>query len=156
MNRSRHEVRILNSRPYSPEQACFPAVAQIAKLYRKTTGRRKEIVYVMTSREQDLFDAKAWLTAQRQYWGIENGLHQRLDASAHEDCSRIRTINSIWVSGMFRRLGVSIYAEWISRSQTRRRVSLHRFHKFMAQNNNRHAFILVSAQSPSLRGKFMK
>jgi hypothetical protein len=33
---------MLDSRPYSPEQAGFPAVAQIGKVFRKTSGRRPE------------------------------------------------------------------------------------------------------------------
>ena len=101
-------------------------------------------------------DASMWLSALRQYWGIENGVHQRLDASADEDRSRVRTVNSIWVLGMFRRLAISIYSEWRSRCASRHRVSLRRFHKLMARNNNQYAFILVSALSPSLHGRFMK
>jgi len=101
-------------------------------------------------------DAAMWLLALRQYWGIENGVHQRLDASGEEDRSRVRTVNSIWVLGMFRRLAISIYAEWRSRCAKRGRISLRRFHKFMARNNNQHAFVLVTALSPSLHRRLMK
>jgi len=44
-------------------------------------------------------------------WGIENGLHQRFDASTGEDACRVRTKNAGWVLGMFRRLAVSLFIE---------------------------------------------
>ena len=147
---------MLDARPYSPEQACFPAVAQIGKVFRKTSGRRPETVYVLSSREPSAMNAEQWLVALRQYWGIENGVHQRVDASANEDRSRVRTVNAVWVMGMFRRLAVSIYAEWRSRSEKRRRASLHDFHNLMARHNKKHAYSLVSALSPSLNWRIMK
>jgi predicted transposase YbfD/YdcC len=147
---------MLDSRPYSPEQACFPAVAQIGKVFRKTSGRRPETVYIISSREPSAMNAEQWLVALRQYWGIENGVHQRVDASANEDRSRVRTVNAVWVMGMFRRLAVSLYAEWRSRSENRRRASLHDFHNLMARHNKKHAYSLVSALSPSLNWRIMK
>ncbi len=147
---------MLDARPYSPEQACFPAVSQIAKVFRKTSGRKPETVYVTTSREPSALDAAQWLSALRQYWGIENGLHQRLDASANEDRSRVKTVNAVWVMGMFRRLVVSLYAEWKSRSKKRHRASLHDFHNLMARHNKKHAYSLVSALSPSLNWRIMQ
>ena len=147
---------MLDSWPYSPEQACFPAVAQIGKVFRKSSGRKAETVYVTTSREPAAMNAEQWLVALRQYWGIENGVHQRVDASAHEDASRVRTVNGVWVMGMFRRLGVSIYAEWRSRSLRRLRASLHDFHLLMARHNKRCAYSLVSTLAPSLNWRIMK
>jgi len=101
-------------------------------------------------------DAAQWLGWLRTYWGIENALHQRLDASANEDVSRVRTVNSIWILGMFRRLGVSVYAEWRSRSKSRHRSSLHDFHEIAAIFNQDLAFRLVSSKSPSLKERIMK
>ena len=147
---------MLHSRPYSPEQAGFPAVAQIGKIFRKTSKRRPETLYVTTSREPSALNAEQWLAAIRQYWGIENGEHQRLDASANEDRSRVRMVNAVWVLGMFRRLAISLYAEWRPRSKNRRYASLHDFHNLMARHNKKHAYTLVSAISPSLNWRFMK
>lgn len=101
-------------------------------------------------------NAAQWLVALRQYWGIENGVHQRVDASANEDRSRVRTVNAVWVMGMFRRLALSLYAQWRSRSEKRRRASLHDFHNLMARHNKKHAYSLVSARSPSLNWRIMK
>ena len=87
----------------------------------------------------------------RKYWGIEAAVHQRLDASANEDISRVRNVNAIWVLGMFRRLGISIYAEWRSQSEKRSRASLNTYHNEMSLNNQNHAFWLVFAKKPSLK-----
>jgi predicted transposase YbfD/YdcC len=35
-------------------------------------------------------NAQQMLFCDRQYWGIETGLHQRLDSMAGEDRSRVR------------------------------------------------------------------
>lgn len=147
---------MLDSRPYSPEQACFPSVAQIGKVLRKTSGRKPETVYVTTSREASAMNAQQWLLALRQYWGIENGVHQRVDASCAEDRSRVRIVNAVWVMGMFRRLGVSIYAEWRSRAPNRHRASLHDFHALCARHNKKQAYSLVSAIAPSVNWRIMK
>jgi len=96
-------------------------------------------------------NAKQWLSALRTYWGIEAGVHQRLDASANEDISRVRHENAVWVLGMFRRLGVSIYAEWRSKSEKRLRTSLRAYHEEMSLHNQNNAFWLVFAKKPSLK-----
>jgi hypothetical protein len=128
----------------------------MGKVLRRSSGHKPETVYVLTSREAFQMDAAQWLSWLRIYWGIENGLHQRLDASAKEDESRVRTINSIWILGMFRRLGVSVYAEWRSRSKSRNRASLHDFHEIAALYNQDLAFRLVSSKSPSVKERIMK
>jgi predicted transposase YbfD/YdcC len=151
MNRGRQEQRVLTSRPYSSEQACFPCVEQIAKGFRKTSETKGERVYSITSRNPQNLDAAHWLSALRTHWGIESGLHQRLDASANEDLSRVRNVNAIWVLGMFRRLTVSLYAEWRSKSEKRMRVSLHNYHDEMSLHNQKNAFWLVFAKAPSLK-----
>jgi predicted transposase YbfD/YdcC len=151
MNRGRHEQRVLTSRPYSSEQACFPCVEQIAKGFRKTSETKGERVYSITSRDPQNLDAAHWLSALRTYWGIESGLHQRLDASANEDLSRVRNVNAIWVLGMFRRLTVSLYAQWRSKSEKRMRASLHNYHDEMSLHNQKNAFCLVFAKAPSLK-----
>jgi hypothetical protein len=96
-------------------------------------------------------NAKRWLESLRTYWGIEAAVHQRLDASAKEDLSRVRNVNAIWVLGMFRRLGISIYAEWRSKSEKRSRASLNTYHNEMSLNNQNQAFWLVFAKKPSLK-----
>ncbi|MGQ9661103.1 MAG: hypothetical protein ACUVWX_02045, partial [Kiritimatiellia bacterium] len=67
-DRSRSEVRLLQTCSVTPQQVCFPAAAQAGQLYRKIGKHRAETTWVLTSREAER------LQAQRDYWGIEAGL----------------------------------------------------------------------------------
>lgn len=134
----------------TPTGVCFPAAAQAAVLRREIEGRKPETVHLLTSLTPDRLSAAQWLTRQRQAWGIENGLHQRLDVSADEDRSRIRDRNAIWVMGMFRRLAVSLMMEWKSRDPGRKRKSQRDFYEEMSRDYQRKAFNLVNAAKPTI------
>jgi hypothetical protein len=60
-------------------------------------------------------DAAQWLQYNRAAWGIESGLHQRLDVSHRDDQCRVRRPKSMRVMGMFRRLNNSLFMHWRSR-----------------------------------------
>jgi len=87
------------------EQVCFPHAEQAAKLWRAIDYPTKqktsyEEVFLLSSHSPQEYDATAMLNDKRGYWGIENGLHQRLDCSAMEDKSRVRNFNSAWNLGV--------------------------------------------------------
>ena len=151
VNRSRRERRQIHTRPTTPEQACFAHVAQAAQLYRHIGKHRPETVWLLTSREAERFTATQWLQAQRQYWGIEGGLHQRLDASTNEDLCRVRNRNAIWVLGMFRRLAVSLYAEWRSRDPHRRHASMTDFQTAMDADQTCAGLRFVTSRYPAFK-----
>jgi hypothetical protein len=96
-------------------------------------------------------NAQQWLSATRQYWGIEGGLHQRLDASTNEDNSRVRNRNAVWVLGMFRRLAVSLFAEWRSRDNRRERKTMPDFQAEMSAEHFAPAMRFVTARYPAFR-----
>jgi len=145
-NRSRTEKRTLCAAPISPEQACFPAAAQCAIILRQGLGEKPDIQYLLSSREPDRLSAPAWQAAQRAYWGIESGLHQRLDVSAGEDRSRVRNRNAAWILGMFRRIAVSLFMHWRSKDAKRAKSTLPDFHEEMGLENQRRAFALVNSK----------
>ena len=64
--------------------------AQIAMLLRQHAGRKDEVVALVTSLAPEELNAQEWLVANRQSWGIESGLHQRLDVSHNDDRCRVR------------------------------------------------------------------
>ena len=89
--------------------------AQAARLLRQTDGRHDELVTLLTSAEPEELDAQKWLELNRAgFGGIENGLHQRLDASHNDDRCRIRLSPSMFVWGLFSRLSNSLFVEWRS------------------------------------------
>lgn len=151
MNRGRPERRQLHSRSATAEQVCFPHVAQVAQLYRHIDAHRPETVWLLTSREPARMNATQWLHAVRQYWGIEGGLHQRLDVSLREDDCRVRHRNAVWVLGMFRRLAISLFAHWRSSSPKRRHATMTDFHGANGAEHAQRALRLVTARNPSFK-----
>ena len=151
MNRGRRERRQLHSRAATAEQVCFPHVAQIAQLYRHIATHRPETEWLVTSRDAARLDAAQWLQADRQYWGIEGGVHQRLDISLREDDCRVRNRNGVWVLGMFRRLAVSLFAHWYATDPKRRHATMTDFHGANGEEHARRALRLVTARTPSFK-----
>jgi len=153
MNRGRRERRQIHTQSATPEFACFPHVEQIAQLYRHIGEHKPETVHLITSRQPDQLNATQWLQADREYWGVEGGLHQRLDASTNEDNCRVRDRNGIWVLGMFRRLAVSLFIEWQSSDDKRKRATMTDFQSHMSAEHATPAMRFVTAHYPSLRSR---
>jgi hypothetical protein len=89
------------------------------------------------------------LAADRRYWGIENGLHLRLDVSAGEDRSRVRHPTAALNLAMIRRATLSVAIHWIQRCPKPRQATLQGFYDFMKPNNAKKAFSLVTASKAS-------
>ena len=101
-------MRVLRSRAASAEEVDFPCVEQVALLRRHLRQHRPEIVALVTSLPPQELSAEQWLKDNRAAWGIENGLHQRLDVSHRDDQCRVRLPKSMRVMGMFRRFSNSL------------------------------------------------
>jgi predicted transposase YbfD/YdcC len=151
-NKGRDESRSIITGPMSAEQAAFPLAAQAARLRRHTTDRKEEEVCLLTSVPPEQLDAQAWLRLNRTYWGIENGLHQRLDVSFNDDRCRIRLSPGLWVMGMFRRLSNSLFMEWRGGQKHPEHQTTTDFHSALAEENRRPALRLVSSKNPRLKG----
>ncbi len=150
MNKGVAESRTIERATVAPETIGFPFAAQAAWLLRQRRGRKKELVALVTSLSPKEMDAQQWLLANRQSWGIESGLHQRLDVSFNDDRCRVRTPRSIWVLGMFRRLANSIAMEWRQRQPNPKYKTITDFHADMGENNLAKAMRFVSRKRPSL------
>jgi hypothetical protein len=148
-NKGRAEARTLQTQAVTPEQVCFPAAAQAAVLQRHAGTRQPEIVHLLTSAGPERLTAARWLQFNRAAWGIENGLHQRLDVTAQEDRSRVRHRHAVRLLGLFRRLGISLFMHWRDHNPKRAQATLRDFHDAMSLDHQRHAFLFVSAARPS-------
>ena len=151
INRGRRERRQIHTQPASAEQTCFPHVEQIAQLYRHIGKHKPETVYLLTSMPPERLNATQWLQSTRGYWGVEGGLHQRLDASLNEDQCRVRNRNGVWVLGMFRRLAVSLFAEWRSRDAKRKHATMTDFQSEMAAEHVAPAMRFITARYPAFK-----
>jgi hypothetical protein len=129
------------------ERTPFPFVAQLALLERERPGRAPEQVILLTSRPRAQLDPAAWLQANIDHWGIENGVHARLDASRHDDTCRLRQPNAVWLQAMFTRWANSMFMHWKQASASRRHTTTADFLKFMAAEHDRRALSAVVNKS---------
>lgn len=154
INRGRAEARCLIRFDATAEQACFPAVEQAARLTRYIDrGNDKdqgiETEWLISSRPHQAMSVEAMYLADRRYWGIENGLHLRLDVTAGEDRSRVRLPRAALNLAMIRRVTVSLAVHWIGKCRNPRQATLQGFYDFMAAHNAQKALSLVTAYKAS-------
>ena len=128
----------------------FPFAEQAARLTRCTDSGRKPAAeiqneFLVTSRPAAQMSAEQMLWQDRQYWGIETGLHLRLDVIAGEDRSRVRHRNAVMNLAVVRRAIVSVAVQWIHRQSNRRQASMSGFYDLMSAKNFKMAFKLVTA-----------
>jgi hypothetical protein len=150
LNRGRTEARCVVAFDTTATRIDFPFAEQAARLTRCIDSRRKpaegvETEYLITSRPAAQMSAQQMLWQDRQYWGIETGLHLRLDVIAGEDRSRVRHRNAVINLAVIRRAVVSLAVRWSRRQQNPRQASMSAFYDFMSAASSRMAFRLVTA-----------
>ncbi len=114
-------------------------------------GRPAENVTLITSLPPEQLDAARWLERNRQHWGIENGLHARLDLSRRDDECRLKNRNAVWVHGLFARLANSLFMEWRSRQNKPRHKTTTDFAASMAADHACQLLRFVTARRPTLK-----
>ena len=144
------ESRTLESRPVAAEDVGFPFAAQAALVTRQHVGRKDETVGLITDLSPQELPAQAWLRANRQGWGIENGTHQRLDVSLNDDRCRVRDTNGLWILGMLRRLAISLYTHWRAHQRRPHWLWFTDFQAAMGEDNLAKVFAFVSSRRPKL------
>jgi predicted transposase YbfD/YdcC len=149
-NKGVQESRSIETRAVAPENIGFPFAAQAAMWVRQHAGRKDETVALVTSLPPAALDAQQWLQANRQSWGIENGLHQRLDVSLHDDLCRVRNANGLRVPGMFRRLVNSLFMQWRGQQPKAHYKTTTDFHAAMGEDNLAKAIRFVTGKRPHL------
>jgi hypothetical protein len=150
-NKGKPELRILCSRPAASETVGFPLVQQVALLRRHLRHHRPETVALVTSLPPERLNATQWLAANRAAWGIENGLHQRLDVSRFDDLCRVRHPNSMWVMGMFRRFSNSLCMHWRAQQSKPHHKTTTDFLTAMDAEHHRYAIRALSASNPTFQ-----
>ncbi len=148
------EARCLRRFDTTAEAVGFPAVAQAARLTRfidraRVKEPKLEKEWLISSRPGAVFSAREMFEADRRYWGIENGLHLRLDVTGGEDRSRVRHPIAVLNLAMIRRATISLAVHWIQRCRNPRQATLQGFYDFMAAQNCKKAFSLVTVLKPS-------
>mgnify|MGYP001560368064 FL=1 len=142
---------MLRSRAASAEQVDFHCVEQVALLRRQLRQHSPETVALVTSLAPEALNAAQWLHYNRAAWGIERGLHQRLDVSHLDDQCRVRWPKSMRVIGMFRRFSNSLFMHWRSRQRKPRHKTTTDFFSAMNAEHHRYAIRCLHARQPSFQ-----
>lgn len=115
----------------------------------KHPAKEIQTEYLLGSRPASQMDGQQMLWTDRGYWGIETGLHLRLDVIAGEDRSRVRQANAALNLAVIRRAVVSLAVYWIKRCPSPRQATMSGFFDFMSQNNSQKALSLLTTRKPS-------
>jgi len=142
---------VLRSQPATSEAVDFPCVEQVALLRRNLRKHSPETVALVTSLPPEELNAAQWLQANRAAWGIESGLHQRLDVSHHDDLCRVRKPQSMRVIGLFRRFSNSLCLHWRGRQKKPRHKTTTDFFTAMNAEHHRYAIRCIHARQPTFR-----
>ena len=145
------EIRVLRSQAATSEAVAFPCVEQVALVRRQLRHHRPEVVALVTSLPPEELTAAQWLKDNRAAWGIESGLHQRLDVSHHDDLCRVRQPHSMLVMGMFRRFSNSLFMHWRSLQKKPRHKTTTDFFTAMNAEHHRYAMRCLQARQPSFK-----
>lgn len=129
----------------------FPCVEQIALLRRNLRHHRPETVALITSLPPSELNATQWLKDNRAAWGIESGLHQRLDVSHLDDLCRVRKAQALRVAGMLRRFSNSLFIHWRSRQKKPEHKTTTDFFTTMNAEHHRYAIRCLHARQPSFQ-----
>jgi len=135
----------------SAEDVGFPFAHQAARLLRQTEGRKDEEVALITSAPPQRLKATQWLHLNRQGWGIESGLHQRLDVSYNDDRCRVQSDKGMLILGMYRRIANSLFMEWRQCQRRPEHLTTTDFQTLMAEKHRAWALRFVLAKRPSLK-----
>jgi len=144
-------VRVLRTRAATPEAVDFPCVEQIALLRRHLRHHSPETVALVTSLPPEELTAARWLKDNRAAWGIESGLHQRLDVSHLDDQCRVRLPQSMRVIGLFRRFSNSLFLHWRSRQKKPKHKTTTDFFTALNAEHHRYAIRCIHARQPSFK-----
>ena len=129
----------------------FPFVEQVALLRRKLRQHSPETVALVTSLLPAELTAAQWLRDNRAAWGIESGLHQRLDVSHLDDQCRVRKPQSMRVVGMFRRFSNSLFMHWRGLQKKPQYKTTTDFFSALNAEHHRYAIRCLHARQPSFQ-----
>ena len=145
------KAAVLSPRQSALNRICFPLAEQAALLLRQTEGRKDELAALITSAEPSRLDAINWLGLNRDHWGIESGLHQRLDISHNDDRCRVRNDNAMLVLGMMLRLSNSLFMQWRGYQRRPDHVTTTDFQSALSEDHHRPALRLAVHKHPDLK-----
>jgi len=132
------------------EQTSHPFARQAARIRRERQNRKPQSFCLLTSRPRRELAAEQWLEKNIDHWGIETGLHARLDASRHDDTCRLRKPKPLQLHAIFSRAANSICCHWLFAKKKPANFTTSDFQAHMGEEHDRRTIALVTAKRPKL------
>jgi len=143
-------VRTLVSAEIDGERIGHPFAAQAARVRRERVDHAPQSVCLLTSRTRRELPPDKWLEENIRHWGIETGLHARLDASRHDDTCRLRNPKPLQLHAVFSRIANSLCCHWIFKKKNPSNFTTTDFQAHMGEEHDRRTIALVTAKNPKL------
>ena len=143
-------VRTLVGVEIDGEEIGHPFAAQAARVRRERANQTPQSVCLLTSRSRRELSPEQWLEENINHWGIETGLHQRLDASRHDDTCRLRNRKPLHLHAIFARIANSLCCHWIFKQKKPSNFTTTDFQSHMGEEHDRRTIALVTAKKPRL------
>jgi len=94
-------------------QLGLAGATQLGCLHRQRGQNAKgEVEHPVASRASDQSPPQVFLRQDRQYWGVESRLYERLDCSGFEGRLLVRHKDAVHLLGLFARVGVALFVGW--------------------------------------------
>ncbi len=138
------------ARTTTGESMLFPQAAQIATISRARTDQAGESVFLITSCPEKKLSPGQWLEKNIHHWGIETGLHARLDASRNDDRCRLRNPKPLRLHGIFTRIANSICCEWLFKKKKPQNYTTTDFIAHMREEYDRRVIALITSKKPKI------
>ncbi|NBB80499.1 MAG: hypothetical protein GVY36_13830 [Verrucomicrobia bacterium] len=132
------------------ERTGHPFARQAARVRRERVNRKPQSFCLLTSRPRRELGAGQWLEKNIDHWGIETGLHARLDASRHDDTCRLRNPRPLHLHAIFSRVANSICCHWLFAKKKPDNFTTSDFQSHMGEEHDRRNIALVTARKPKL------
>jgi hypothetical protein len=143
-------VRTLVGIEVDGEEINHPFAAQAARLRRERSGHAPQSVCLVTSRTRRELSLEQWLEENINHWGIETGLHGRLDVSRHDDICRLCNRKPLHLHAVFSRIANSLCCYWILKKTKPSNFTTTDFQAHMGEEHDRRTIALVTAKKPKL------
>jgi hypothetical protein len=123
--------------------------AQAARVFRNRSQKPESVCLVTSCPFEELPPAE-WLEKNILHWGIETGLHARLDASRHDDKCRLRNTNPLHLHAVLSRIANSLCCHWLLQKKKPAQFTTTDFQTYMGEEHDRRTIALVTAKRPKI------
>lgn len=113
----------------------------------RNRSQKTESVCWLTSCPFEELPPEEWWEKNRLHWGVEAGLHARLEASCHDDKCRLRNTNLLHLHALLPRIANSLSCHWLLQKKKPAQFTTTDFQPQMGEDHDLSTLALVTAKN---------